>query len=274
MNTKKWTIILGTASIIAAQNYQSSTVSAQTNMINAETSACREVNVDNYLNVRNAPGGEVIGRLPDDQQVSIQTVGNGWASISAPIDGYVSSNYLVYCADVPNLSDYYTPTSTTTAANPYEYTYGGENTSTVPGSNCRQVNTDGLPVMDEPNGNIVGQLMRGEAVMMANEGFNGWVPIEAPVNGYISAEFLTGCSSAAMNTMSTMGQESVTTVAGINCRVTVSPDVQLRYEPMGAVIGMLAENQRVYIANEGYDGWVPVEKPTSGYVASANLGTC
>ncbi|OKH18599.1 SH3 domain-containing protein [[Limnothrix rosea] IAM M-220] len=271
MNTKKWTIILGIASIIAAQNYQSSTVSAQTDAIGTETSACREVNVDNYLNVRSAPGGEVIGRLPDDQQVSISAIGNGWVSISAPVEGYVSSSYLVYCADVPNLGDYYTPTSTPVAS---QYPHGGDNTSTVPGSNCRQINTDGLPVMDEPNGNVIGQLMRGQAVMMANEGFNGWVPIESPVSGYVSAEFLTGCSAATMDTVSTMGQESVTTVAGANCRRTVSPDVQLRYEPMGTVIGMLPQNQRVYIANEGYDGWVPVEKPASGYVASANLGSC
>ena len=28
------------------------------------------------------------------------------------------------------------------------------------------------------------------------------------------------------------------------------------------------------IANEGYNGWVPIEQPSSGYVTSPNLGLC
>lgn len=60
-----------------------------------------------------------------------------------------------------------------------------------------------------------------------------------------------------------------------NCReVDVNTMLHIRRQPNGEIIGTLNENQMVYIANEGYNSWIPVERPVNGYVNSANLGYC
>lgn len=143
----------------------------------------------------------------------------------------------------------------------------------MPGSNCRQVSRDQLLVRQKPNGQIVGQLTDEQRVMIANEGFNGWVPIEYPINGYVVSQYLTNCETTA-NLPTSVNDENVTTVADSNCRQIMSPDVPVRSQPMGDVIGKLDQTNQVSIANEGYDGWVPIERPYSGYVTSANLGDC
>ncbi|MGB2927236.1 MAG: SH3 domain-containing protein [Limnothrix sp.] len=273
MNNNKITATLFATSLLLAQTAVSSNVSAQTApQLLAQANSCREVNVKTYLNVRSAPNGEVIARLKDSELVYMTNkTSDGWVSINAPVSGYVSSRYLVYCAG-------YNPAAAPAAVVPdvsaVPLMTAGENVSTVAGDNCRAVNTDSLPVYTKPNGDIVGTLSEGQQVFIANEGFNGWVPIEAPVSGFISAAFLAQCAPGSTVGTSLSNQEAIATVDGTNCRQTVSADVPLRTEPNGTVIGLLTEGQQVYLANEGVNGWVPIEYPASGYVSSANLGMC
>ncbi|HEY9852276.1 MAG TPA: SH3 domain-containing protein [Leptolyngbyaceae cyanobacterium] len=61
--------------------------------------------------------------------------------------------------------------------------------------NCRRVNTKGgrLYVRSSPGGRIVGALRDGTYVRIINRGSNGWVPVAAPVRGYVSGRYLTYC---------------------------------------------------------------------------------
>lgn len=68
--------------------------------------------------------------------------------------------------------------------------------------------------------------------------------------------------------------ETAETVPGANCRQVISPELEVRQEPGGDVVMTLAENEQIYIANEGRSGWVPIEEPTSGFVLSSELGYC
>lgn len=72
---------------------------------------------------------------------------------------------------------------------------GGEYLVASALTNCRRVNTKGgrLFVRSSPNGRIVGALRDGDYVRIINRGANGWVPVAAPVNGYVYARYLTYC---------------------------------------------------------------------------------
>jgi uncharacterized protein YgiM (DUF1202 family) len=61
---------------------------------------CREVAARGGLNVRREPSvnSAVVGVVPRGRNVTIENRGvSGWVPISAPFQGYVSSNYLRYC---------------------------------------------------------------------------------------------------------------------------------------------------------------------------------
>lgn len=155
----------------------------------AQATNCREVDVSTALNVRRQPGGQVIGTLQDSQNVTIAgEPANGWVRISGPMDGYVFARYLNYCpgAAVPTPS---TPVSQTTPN-----LLGGEAISTVPGSNCRQIVSPNTVIRTKPDGEAIGTLQENQLVYIANEGVNGWVPIERPVSGFVNATNLGYCS--------------------------------------------------------------------------------
>lgn len=236
----------------------------------AQADNCRLINVDagSSLNVRQQPQGAVLQSLEAGERVSI--VGepvNGWIAIQSPVSGYVAARYLRYCSNSA-ASITQTPASNA-VANATTNVSQSEQVETVAGSSCRRVTDDNIAVKTRPDGSTVWQLSRNEQVYIANEGRDGWVPIERPVNGYIPAQYLTQCSQETADL-----SQFVDSVSGTNCRAIMSPDVQVRAKPMGNVIGQLNQNEQVYIANEGYNGWVPIEKPVSGYVTSAHLGDC
>lgn len=271
MTIKNFTTILSVTSILLAQSLVSSVQpSTASEKLLAQNNDCRAVDVDSFLNVRRSPNGVIINRLEDTDIVYLdERPSNGWVKIRYPVEGYIYDQYLVYCSpDAASQTPRNEARSTTDAMQP-----GDENISTIPASNCRQVTQNNLSVRNQPNGQIVGQLNQDQQVMLANEGYKGWVPIEYPIDGYVSAQYLTDCETAMTNETS-MNRESIATVTGSNCRQIMSPDVPVRAEPMGNIIGQLAQNEEVYIANEGYDGWVPIERPINGYVTSANLGNC
>lgn len=225
----------------------------------AQVSNCREVNVNTALNIRREPWGQVVGVLEDGDTVTI--VGepeNDWVRINAPMEGYVATSFLTYCpgANVP---------TTDVSA-----TVDDDDGAAVPGSNCREVNRT-TPVRSSPDGDIILRLRENQAVIIANEGSNGWVPIEEPVSGFVSAQYLRTCSE---DTAAIVDEDDVSTVTGSNCRRIVAADAPVRSEPRGDIIGTLDLNQTVTIANEGNSGWVPIEEPVSGYVSGSNLGYC
>lgn len=133
---------------------------------------CRRVEAQGGLVVRQQPSpqGAVVGVVPNGRNVTIQNRGaNGWVPITAPLSGYVSAVFLKSCQQNP-----------------------------LPPANCRQVSVrTGLNVRREPSVNsvIVGNLVNNQRVTIANSGANGWVPITAPIRGYVDASYLRGCSS-------------------------------------------------------------------------------
>ncbi|MEW5859929.1 MAG: SH3 domain-containing protein [Cyanobacteriota bacterium] len=137
---------------------------------------CRRVDTrSSNLNVRSSPRGPIIGSLTDRTLVTIENTGsNGWVPISSPQQGYVFGSYLNLCEEpVP-------PSETAT-----------------PLDNCRQVRVAGsIRVREEASisSPIIGTLANRQRVTIVNRGENGWVPISAPVSGYISGADLKYCS--------------------------------------------------------------------------------
>jgi uncharacterized protein YgiM (DUF1202 family) len=65
------------------------------------------------------------------------------------------------------------------------------------GDTCRQVvATDGLNVRQSASASspIVGSVANMQRVTIVNRGAKGWVPISAPVKGYVSVNYLKSCS--------------------------------------------------------------------------------
>jgi uncharacterized protein YgiM (DUF1202 family) len=142
----------------------------------APADKCRQIATQSQnLNVRSGPNGRIIDSLANGTQVTIVNTGaDGWVPILAPREGYVFGQFLKLCGQ-------------STAPKP-------PTTSTT--SKCRQIqSTGGIPVRQSASGNatVVGTLNNGTQVTIVNPGANGWVPISAPVNGFIPSAFLILC---------------------------------------------------------------------------------
>ena len=139
---------------------------------------CREVAARNGLYVREDPTvySRALGIIPYGRNVTVveskgaNTVGGNpgpkWMPISDPLQGYVYAGFLSSCQESP-----------------------------AP-KNCREVSQRGsLYVRREPSTNsaVVGVVPNGRNVTIENLGTNGWVPISAPLEGYVSAANLTYC---------------------------------------------------------------------------------
>jgi uncharacterized protein YgiM (DUF1202 family) len=139
---------------------------------------CREVAARNGLYVREDPTvySRAIGVIPYGRNVTVvesrgaNTVGGNpgakWMPISAPLQGYVYAGYLSSCQESP------------------------------PPKNCREVSKGGgAYIRQEPSikSNVVGVVPNGRNVTIENRGANGWVPISVPLQGYVSAAYLTYC---------------------------------------------------------------------------------
>lgn len=141
-----------------------------------QPASCRRVNTSGgvALNVRDAPGGDIISTLPDKTLVTIVNRGaNGWVPISAPQTGYIFASYLAQCTD-PIVE---TPVLT---------------------NSCRRIAVkEGMTVRQNPslNGAVLGTLIDGQEISIVNRGANGWVPISSPINGYVLAVGLVMCSN-------------------------------------------------------------------------------
>ncbi len=133
--------------------------------------------------------------------------------------------------------------------------------------NCRQIRaTGGVTVREEPSGEseAVGEVLNGRNVTIVNRGAAGWVPISAPLSGYVPASFLILCPDTAAPPPS-------------NCReVRARPGLNVRREPSinSTVVGFLTNRQQITIDNLGSAGWVALNQPIDGYVAARYLAYC
>ncbi|NEQ20694.1 MAG: SH3 domain-containing protein [Microcoleus sp. SIO2G3] len=131
--------------------------------------------------------------------------------------------------------------------------------------NCRRVVTrgDNLYVRSSPGGAIIGSLRNKTLVTIEGRSVNGWVQISSPTRGYIAAAYLKLCATPVPPSNSTSNYR----------RVVVNSSLRVRQEPSinSAIIGSLANGQRVTIVNRGVNGWVPISSPMKGYISSAYL---
>ncbi|MBW3585239.1 MAG: SH3 domain-containing protein [Cyanobacteria bacterium 0813] len=117
--------------------------------------------------------------------------------------------------------------------------------------NCRQVMArNGLNVRRQPTANseAIGIINSGRNVTIQSLGENGWVPITAPVKGYVYGGFLGACEVATAPPPTNCRQ--VAAVRGINVHQAPSTD--------GERVGAVANGRRVKIESLGTDGWVPI----------------
>ena len=132
---------------------------------------------------------------------------------------------------------------------------------------CRLVTArNGLNVRQEPtvNSQAIGIINNGRTVTIQNRGTNGWVPITAPVQGYVYGGFLATCETATVPPPSTCRR--VVANQGLPVREQPTPD--------GTTVGVVARGRRVTIESLGANGWVPITVPLRGYVQSENLAYC
>ncbi|WP_424100582.1 SH3 domain-containing protein [Moorena producens] len=267
---------------------------------------CRIVstNTGKGLNVRQSPGGRIIGDLDNGTKVTIiNSITNGWVQLVSPQKGYVSDRYLKPCPPPP------------------------------PKEECRLVSTKGNPlnVRATPGGKIVGVVENGTTITIKGTSSDGWVPMVSPQKGYVSEAYLQPCpivkkecgtvttSGSELMVRSTPGGPSIGTlkngtevkiesiradgwvkisepiigyVSGKfikikpcptpppseeNCREVSAPQgLNVRKSPSfdGDIIGIIADGSKVTIVNRGSNGWVPISAPLQGYVTGKYLIYC
>jgi uncharacterized protein YgiM (DUF1202 family) len=133
--------------------------------------------------------------------------------------------------------------------------------------NCRQVIArNGLNVRREPtvNSEAIGIIGSGRNVTIQSLGTNGWIPITAPLQGYVYGGFLGACGVATAPPPSDCRR--VVADTGLNVHQAPSTD--------GATVGVVNRGRRVTIENLGANGWVPITVPLRGYVQAENLAYC
>jgi uncharacterized protein YgiM (DUF1202 family) len=137
---------------------------------------------------------------------------------------------------------------------------------TVPASGeCRRVSASyGLNLRSRPSieAPVVDLLANGARIEIENRGSNGWVPVAEPADGWVSAQYLKQCGSAP---------------APSNCRkVDANYGLNVREAPNleASVVRTLENGRFVNLEAVEPDGWVEIDAPTDGYVASRYLDYC
>lgn len=131
---------------------------------------------------------------------------------------------------------------------------------------CQQVVARrGAYVREKPTvySRAVGIIAYGRNVEVAGGITNNWVPISAPLKGYIYADWINNCQAASPPPS--------------NCRRVVSEKgIPARQEPSSdsKVVGYISSGRRVILTGQGTNGWVPISVPFKGYVPSAQLVYC
>lgn len=152
---------------------------------------------------------------------------------------------------------------------------------------CRQTNQS-TPVYETRGGTNpkpVETLAANTRVTLSDNGINGLIGISSPMNGFVPASNLKGCSG------STGTGTTPPTATGSRCRQVAFPKegLVIRRSPTmnSARAGGVGFGERVQLTadpatvNRGADGrnWVEVSQPVAGWVSNgypgrANLTTC
>ncbi|MDV2992210.1 MAG: hypothetical protein N4J56_001864 [Chroococcidiopsis sp. SAG 2025] len=131
---------------------------------------------------------------------------------------------------------------------------------------CNQVIAKrGLYVREKPTvySNAVGIVAYERNVEVAGGITNNWVPISAPLKGYVYADWIGNCQAKAPPPSSCR-------------RVVANRGIPARQEPSSdsKVVGYISSGRRVILTGRGANGWVPISIPFKGYVPSAQLVYC
>ncbi len=140
------------------------------------------------------------------------------------------------------------------------------------GEECRAVSAQGgLRVRQNPsiNAPVIDILVNGRIVTIESLGQGGWVPISYPVNGYVSAYYLTNCGSVPPPTTPNDPANP--------CRqVSAQGGLYVRREPDidSPRVELLPNGTKVQIESLGANGWVPITFPQNGFVSARYLTSC
>lgn len=133
-------------------------------------------------------------------------------------------------------------------------------------NNCYQVIAKrGVYIREKPTvySTALGIVAYGRNVEVAGEITNNWVPISAPLQGYVYADWISRCQAASPPPN--------------NCRLVISTTgIPARQEPSNdsKLLGYISSGRRVIITGRGANGWVPISVPFKGYVPSDRLAYC
>lgn len=135
------------------------------------------------LNVRSAPGGALIGSVPNGSQVELTGRRNGeWAERSNGT--WVASAWLVQ-ATGSTASNSNTPAN---PANPESSNSGTPAVGTDLSSGTIRTNGSPLNVRNSPNGSVIGVVANGSQVALTGRNSAGWVQLGQ--GGWISSEWV------------------------------------------------------------------------------------
>ncbi|MBE9191881.1 SH3 domain-containing protein [Gloeocapsopsis crepidinum LEGE 06123] len=131
---------------------------------------------------------------------------------------------------------------------------------------CYQVIAkSGLYVREEPTvySSAVGIIAYGRNIEVAGGITNNWVPISAPLKGFVYADWIGRCQAASPPPSNC---RQVITEGGIPARQKPSSESE--------IIGYISSGRRVILTGQGTNGWVPISVPFKGYVSSDQLVYC
>lgn len=141
----------------------------ETPVVKSEYADIAVAQVDNYVNVRNAPGeeGEVLGKLYDKSAATVESEENGWYKItSGNVTGYVKKEFVVV---------------------------GNEELARSVGTRYAKVNTETLKVRTEASmeSSVLGLVPGGDDLVVSEE-VDGWVKVSMEEGeGYVSTDYVT-----------------------------------------------------------------------------------
>lgn len=157
------------------------------------------------------------------------------------------------------------------AMNPYERSSDQHNFSknkilAQTSYSCHQVIAKrGLYVREKPTvySNAVGVIAYRRNVEVAGGITNGWVPISAPLKGYVYADWIGSCQAASPPPSTCR-------------RVVAQKGIPVQREPSSnsKTVGYISSGRRVILTGKGANGWVPISVPFKGYVPSDQLVYC
>jgi uncharacterized protein YgiM (DUF1202 family) len=131
---------------------------------------------------------------------------------------------------------------------------------------CHQIIArSGVYVRTEPTvySEAVGTISYGRSVEVTGDVVSDWIPISAPIPGYVYSDWVAACSAG--------------TPPPKNCRrVVAERDIPVRQDSSSnsEIVGYIASGRRVILEGQEANGWMPIKVPLQGYVQLNQLADC